>query len=78
MGQRDKTELVDALAAANFASEIKAPIVLATDKLSKDQINALELNTKKSTALYQIGIGVAKDVVKTLAEGLDLTNNNRY
>ena len=77
-GQRDKTELVDALAAANFASEIKAPIVLATDKLSKDQINALELNTKKSTALYQIGIGVAKDVVKTLAEGLDLTNNNRY
>ena len=77
-GQRDKTELVDALAAANFASEIKAPIVLATDKLSKDQINALELNTKKSTALYQIGIGVAKDVVKTLAEGFNLTNNNRY
>ena len=77
-GQRDKSELVDALAAANFASEIKAPIVLATDKLSKEQINALELNTKESTALYQIGIGVAKDVVKTLAEGFNLTNNNRY
>ena len=77
-GQRNKTELVDALAAANFASEIKAPIVLATDKLSKEQINALELNTKKSTALYQIGHGVAREVVKVLAEGLDLTNNNRY
>ena len=77
-GQRNKTELVDALAAANFASHIKAPIVLATDKLSKEQINALELNTKESTALYQIGHGVARDVVKTIAEGLNLTNSNRY
>ena len=77
-GQRKKTELVDALAAANFASEIKAPIVLATDKLSKEQISALELNSKTSTALYQIGIGVARDVVKTIAEGLNLTNSNRY
>ena len=77
-GQRKKTELVDALAAANFASEIKAPIVLATDKLSKAQISALELNSKTSTALYQVGIGVARDVVKTIAEGLNLTNSNRY
>ncbi len=77
-GQRKKTELVDALAAANFASEIKAPIVLATDKLSKEQISALELNSKTSTALYQVGIGVARDVVKTIAEGLNLTNSNRY
>ena len=73
-GQRNKTELVDALAAANFASEIKAPIVLATDSLSKEQVNALELNSKTSTALYQIGNGVARDVVKTIAEGLGLTN----
>ena len=77
-GQKNKSELIDALAAANFASEIKAPIVLATDKLSEEQVNALELNTKQSTALYQIGHGVARDVVKTIAEGLDLTNNNRY
>ena len=77
-GQRNKTELVDALAAANFASHIKAPIVLATDKLSKEQVEALERNTKPSTALYQIGHGVAREVVKVLAEGLDLTNNNRY
>ena len=77
-GQRNKTELVDALAAANFASEIKAPIVLATDKLSKEQVEALERNPKPSTALYQIGHGVARDVVKTLAEVLNLTNSNRY
>ncbi len=73
-GQRNKEELVDALAAANFASEIKAPIVLATDKLSPAQINALELNSKTSTALYQIGHGVARDVVKSIAYGLGLTN----
>ena len=74
-GQRNKTELVDALAAANFASEIKAPIVLATDSLSKEQVNALELHSKTSTALYQIGIGVDKvNVVKVIAEGLGLTN----
>ncbi len=39
-GQRNKTELVDALAAANMASEKKAPIVLATNKLSKSVGNA--------------------------------------
>ena len=77
-GQRNKTELVDALAAANFASEIKAPIVLATDKLSTEQVEALERNAKPSIALYQIGHGVARDVVKTLAEVLNLTNSNRY
>ena len=74
-GQRNKMELVDALAAANMAAEKKAPIVLGTDKLSKDQINALELNAKKAKALYQVGIGVNKDkVVRIIAENLKLTN----
>ena len=67
-------ELVDALAAANFASEMNAPIVLATNKLSKEQENALELNAKNAHALYQVGHGVARDVVKTIAENLGLTN----
>ena len=73
-GQNNKSELVDALAAANMASEKKAPIVLATNKLSKAQINALELNAKNSYALYQVGHGVARDVVKTIAENLGLSN----
>ena len=73
-GQRNKIELVDALAAANMAAKKDAPIVLATNKISKAQENALELNAKKSFALYQVGHGVARDVVKTIAENLGLTN----
>ena len=73
-GQRNKTELVDALAAANLASEKQAPIVLATDKLSREQLNALALNAKESYALYQVGHGVSRDVVKTIATHLGLTN----
>ena len=68
------TKLVDALAVANFAAEKKAPIVLATNKLSKEQENALELNAKKSFALYQVGGKVSIDVVKTIAQNLGLTN----
>ena len=74
-GQNNKNELIDALAAANMAAEKKAPIVLGTNKLSKAQINALELNAKKAKALYQVGIGVNKDkVVRIIAENLKLTN----
>ena len=74
-GQNNKNELIDALAAANMAAEKKAPIVLGTNKLSKAQINALELNAKGAKALYQVGIGVNKDkVVRIIAENLGLTN----
>ena len=73
-GKANKAELVDALAAANMASEKNAPIVLATDKLSKDQLNALILNAKNAEALYQVGHGVSRDVVKTIATQLGLTN----
>lgn len=74
-GQRNKTELVDALAAANLASEKQAPVVLATDSLSREQLNALALNAKESYALYQVGIGVNKEnVVKVIATHLGLTN----
>ena len=73
-GQNNKNELIDALAAANMASEKKAPIVLATNKLSTSQINALELKGKNAEALYQVGNGVARDVVKEIAQRLGLTN----
>lgn len=57
-----------------MAATKDAPIVLATNKLSKAQINALELNAENSYALYQVGHGVARDVVKTIAENLGLAN----
>ena len=72
-GQKDKTQLVDALAASTIASTEGSPIVLATDKLSNAQINEIELSTSNSAkAIYQVGLGVSKDVVKTLATKLGL------
>ena len=71
-GQRNKMELVDALTVSNLAALKNAPIVLATDKLDKAQINTLELNAKQAKALYQVGNGVNLDVVKTLANLLGL------
>ena len=75
-GQRDKDDLIDALTAANMAASKNAPIILATNSLSKEQINALELNAKESYALYQVGHGVAREVVKTIAECIGLTNRD--
>ena len=68
--------LIDALTAANLAAQKQAPIVLATNKLSDEQINALELNSAANPeALYQVGIGVDKDnVVKVIAQRLGLAN----
>ena len=74
-GQKNKSHLVDALAAANMAAAKNAPIVLATDKLSKEQENALELNAVNTKALYQVGHGVDKEkVVRIIAQNLGLTN----
>ena len=57
-----------------MAASVNAPIILATDSLSKEQINALELNAKESYALYQVGYGVDRNVIKTIAECIGLTN----
>ena len=71
-GIKNKMELVDALTVSNLAATKNAPIVLATNKLDKAQINALELNAGNAEALYQVGHGVSLDVVKTLANLLGL------
>lgn len=73
-GQNNKNDLIDALAAANMAAEKNAPILLATDSLSKEQINALEMNAKESYGLFRIGHGISRDVIKTVARCLGLTN----
>ncbi len=79
-GQRNKEELVDALPAAIFASSNSsanpsAPIVLATDKISKEQLNQLVVNAKKDSGrtVYQIGHGVnPKTVMQVVVTKLGL------
>ena len=80
-GQRNKSELVDALPAAIFASSNAAtnpaaPIVLATDKISDEQLNQLVLNSNKSVdgTVYQIGNGVARTVMEKVVTKLGLNN----
>ena len=65
-------ELVDALTASNLSAQKGAPIVLATNELSKAQLDAVVTNAKDSTQVYQIGGGVAPKVVKAVAEALNL------
>ena len=71
-GQKKKMDLVDALTAANLASQKKAPVVLATDKLSNDQLNEVNKLANNVEAIYQIGHGVERSVVAKLAELLGL------
>ena len=81
-GQRNKEELVDALPAALFASDADgtaAPIVLATDKLSSEQLNQLVLHAYKpghqkgNGTVYQIGEGVnPKTVMQVIVTKLGL------
>ena len=78
-GQRNKEELIDALPAALFASDTKgkvAPIVLATDKISEEQLNQLVLKANKNAngTAYQIGEGVAESVMHKVVSRLGLNN----
>ena len=74
-GQSNKGELIDALSAASFAAKYEAPIVLATDKITDAQ--KVELLGKKSTnmtKLTQVGQGVARTTLESVAEFLGLSN----
>lgn len=71
-GQNNKMDLVDALTAANLASQKKAPVVLATNKLSNEQLNEINKLAENVGAIYQIGHGVERSVVAKLAELLGL------
>ena len=64
--------LVDALTASNLSAQKNAPIVLATNELSKAQLDAVVTNAKDSKNVYQVGGGVAPSVVKAVAEALNL------
>ena len=72
-GMNNKTELVDALGASTLASKLGAPIVLGTNKLSDAQVNEIELaDSTNASAIYQVGHGVSKDIVKTLVKKFGL------
>ena len=73
-GRGNKEELVDALTVANLAVQEKAPIVLAKSSLSAEQLDAIRLRGKKSEKLYQVGIGVERSVMETVASKLGLLN----
>ncbi len=57
-------KLVDALTAAPLAAQSKAPIVLATEELDKDQVEALQLvDTTANANVVQVGGGVLSSVI---------------
>ena len=64
--------LIDALTSANLAAKGHAPIVLGTKELSKNQVEAIAKNASNATKVYQIGYGVERSVVKTVAQSLGL------
>ena len=72
-GQNKKGDLIDALTATSLAVKDKAPIVLGTNKLSLAQINSMEQKSVRTGVyVYQVGYGVARDVVKTIADRVGL------
>ena len=73
-GRGNKDELVDALTAANLAVKKNAPILLAKNSLSAEQMDAINLRAKSSKSLYQVGEGVERSVMETLAKALGLSN----
>ena len=78
-GVAKKSELVDALAAANYAASKNAPIVLATNSLNAAQKNELlkvdKVSTFASTAkLVQVGQGVERSVLEEIAKLFGLSN----
>lgn len=71
-GSAKKDELVDALTSTSLAVKEDAPIVLATKKISDEQINALKNKADKGVFIYQIGYGVSNNVLETLATKIGL------
>ena len=72
-GKGANSQLIDALTATSLAAADHGPIVLGTNKLTDEQINALELKANRNGVyVYQVGHGVAESVIKTIASRIDL------
>ncbi|EEA85414.1 cell wall-binding repeat-containing protein [Peptacetobacter hiranonis] len=73
-GVNNKTDLIDALSAANLGG----PIVLADSSLTDEQLTIL-LNLKSTvdatdTNLLQVGLGLNDSIIKSLSKALNITN----
>lgn len=73
-GMDNKTELVDALSAANLGG----PIVLVGSELSEGQTNTLLNATapNASSKLLQVGLGLNDSIIKGLSKTLNIINND--
>ena len=72
-GKGNDSHLIDALTATSIAASKKSPIVLATNSLTKAQLNELELKAEPTGVyVYQAGEGVAPSVIRTIANKLGL------
>ena len=73
-GMNNKTELVDALSAANLGG----PIVLVGSELSEGQTNTLLNATAPNTSskLLQVGLGLNDSIIKGLSKTLNIINND--
>ena len=69
-----KRDLIDALTSTSLSVQHKAPIVLGTNKLDIEQMSALEQKANRTGVyVYQVGHGVARDVVKAIANRFSLS-----
>ena len=74
-GMTTKNELIDALSAANYASGMNAPIVLASTSLKDGQKNALlNVTVPKTATIAQVGIGAERTVLETIAGLFGISN----
>lgn len=71
-GMSDKSELIDALTAANLSSEQNSPVVIGTKGLTDAQINTIVLNAKSADKVYQVGYGISRETVEIVAQSLGL------
>ena len=72
-GKGNDSHLIDALTATSIAASKKSPIVLATNSLTKAQLNELELKAEPTGVyVYQAGEGVSPSVIRTIANKLGL------
>lgn len=71
-GQGNATELVDSLVAGPLAAKNHAPVVLATNDLSEEQLDVLETRLSGNESLVQVGGGVARSVIEKIAVKIGL------
>ena len=63
-----KSQLIDALTAAPLAGKAEAPIVLATNSVSADQEEVLDVKVNSAAKITQIGKGIVDSVIANIVK----------